>query len=99
MTTLERPTAALADRDRLARELGAGGMATVYRARDIKHDRDVALEVLQPDRGAALGAERVLADSVWRPFTWAQGRPRNNGFSRQPRHCWRVARVIGSGCS
>ena len=91
MTTLKHPTAALADRYRLSREIGEGRMATAYRARDIKHDRDVAIKVLHPDRGAALGAERVLSDSVWRPFPWAQGRPPNNAYSRQPRrHLFRL---------
>ena len=42
-------TAALADRYRIGRELGAGGMATVYLAHDVKHDRDVALKVIRPD--------------------------------------------------
>ena len=54
--------AALADRYRIARELGAGGMATVYLARDLRHDRDVAIKVLHPDLAAALGAERFLAE-------------------------------------
>jgi eukaryotic-like serine/threonine-protein kinase len=53
---------ALADRYRIERELGAGGMATVYVARDLKHDREVALKVLRPDLGAVLGAERFLAE-------------------------------------
>ena len=58
---IARLTAALADRYRVDRELGAGGMATVYLAHDIKHERDVAIKVLHPDLGAALGAERFLA--------------------------------------
>ena len=62
MTTLDRLTAALADRYRLDRELGAGGMATVYLAHDLKHDRDVAIKVLHPDLGAALGGERFLTE-------------------------------------
>jgi len=55
-------TAALADRYRIERELGQGGMATVYLARDLKHDRDVALKVLRPELGAVLGTERFLAE-------------------------------------
>jgi serine/threonine-protein kinase len=53
---------ALADRYTLERELGRGGMATVYLARDLKHDRQVALKVLRPELAAALGAERFLAE-------------------------------------
>ena len=52
----------LADRYRIERELGAGGMATVYLAHDLRHDRDVAIKVLHPDLGAALGAERFLSE-------------------------------------
>ena len=59
---LHRLTSALADRYRLERELGAGGMATVYLAHDVKHERDVAIKVLHPDLGAALGAERFLSE-------------------------------------
>ena len=62
MNTLDRLTTALADRYRIARELGAGGMATVYLAHDLKHDRDVAIKVLHPDLGAALGGERFLSE-------------------------------------
>ncbi|WP_411282022.1 protein kinase domain-containing protein [Gemmatimonas sp.] len=53
---------ALADRYRVERELGAGGMATVYLAHDLRHDRDVAIKVLHPDLGVALGVERFLAE-------------------------------------
>ena len=52
----------LADRYTIERELGQGGMATVYLAHDIKHDRNVAIKVLHPDLGAALGAERFLTE-------------------------------------
>ena len=55
-------TAALAGRYRIERALGAGGMATVYLAHDLKHDRDVAIKVLHPDLGAALGSERFLSE-------------------------------------
>src|SRR5215218_9969706 len=58
----ERLAAALADRYRMERELGAGGMATVYLAHDLKHDRKVALKVLEPELAAMLGAERFLVE-------------------------------------
>lgn len=59
---LEGLTAALADRYRLERELGGGGMATVYLAQDLKHHRRVALKVLKPEIAAALGPERFLRE-------------------------------------
>src|SRR5215207_8538503 len=59
---LTRLTGRLADRYRVSRELGAGGMATVYLAHDLRHERDVAIKVLHPDLGAALGGERFLAE-------------------------------------
>jgi len=57
-----RLKAALADRYAIERELGRGGMATVYLARDLKHDRPVALKVLRPELAAVLGAERFLRE-------------------------------------
>ena len=54
--------AALADRYRIERELGQGGMATVYLAADLKHDRKVALKVLKPELAAVLGAERFVVE-------------------------------------
>jgi eukaryotic-like serine/threonine-protein kinase len=57
-----RLAAALNDRYRIERELGQGGMATVYLAHDIRHERDVAIKVLHPDLGAALGGERFLTE-------------------------------------
>ncbi|WP_411279242.1 protein kinase domain-containing protein [Gemmatimonas sp.] len=55
-------TAALADRYRIERELGAGGMATVYLAHDLKHDREVAIKVLREELSASLGKERFLRE-------------------------------------
>ncbi|MEP7325460.1 MAG: protein kinase [Gemmatimonadota bacterium] len=59
---LERLSAALADRYRIERELGQGGMATVFLALDLKHHRKVAIKVLRPELAAALGAERFLRE-------------------------------------
>ncbi len=59
---LSRLTAALAVRYRIERELGQGGMATVYLAHDIKHERRVALKVLKPELAAVIGAERFLVE-------------------------------------
>ncbi len=57
-----RLAAALADRYRIERELGQGGMATVYLAQDLKHDRKVALKVLKPELAAVIGAERFVVE-------------------------------------
>jgi serine/threonine-protein kinase len=59
---LERLGAALAGRYTIERELGAGGMATVYVAHDVRHDRRVALKVLRPELAAVIGAERFLRE-------------------------------------
>ncbi len=55
-------TAILQDRYAIQREIGHGGMAVVYLARDLKHDREVALKVLYPHLAAALGADRFLRE-------------------------------------
>jgi len=60
MSDLERLTASLADRYRIQREVGAGGMATVYLGEDLRHARRVAIKVLRPDLSAIVGAERFL---------------------------------------
>jgi hypothetical protein len=62
MSASDRLSTALADRYRIERELGAGGMATVYLAQDLKHDRQVALKVLRPELAAVLGAERFVQE-------------------------------------
>jgi Tol biopolymer transport system component len=58
----QRLSAALADRYRIERELGAGGMATVYLAEDLRHHRQVAIKVLRPDLAATLGPDRFLRE-------------------------------------
>ena len=55
-------SAALAGRYMVEREIDRGGMAVVYLARDTKHDRLVALKVLNPEIAASLGAERFLSE-------------------------------------
>jgi serine/threonine-protein kinase len=62
MIVSDRLSAALADRYRIERELGQGGMATVYLAEDLKHKRKVALKVLKPELAAVLGAERFVQE-------------------------------------
>ena len=59
---ISRLSVSLADRYRIERELGAGGMATVYLAHDLKHDRNVAIKVLRPELAAVIGAERFLSE-------------------------------------
>ena len=60
--TLQRVAEALAGRYRVERELGAGGMATVYLAFDLKHHRKVAVKVLRPELAATLGADRFTQE-------------------------------------
>lgn len=62
MTPFQTLQRALADRYTFDREIGSGGMATVYLAQDLKHGRDVAVKVLKPELGAVLGAERFLSE-------------------------------------
>src|SRR5687767_14070843 len=61
-TVAERLATALGDRYRIERELGQGGMATVYLAEDLKHKRKVALKVLKPELAAVLGADRFVQE-------------------------------------
>src|SRR5688500_17883533 len=60
--TSSRLSSALSDRYRIERELGQGGMATVYLAEDLKHKRKVALKVLKPELAAVLGADRFVQE-------------------------------------
>jgi Tol biopolymer transport system component len=59
---ISRLSASLSDRYRIERELGSGGMATVYLAHDVRHDRNVAIKVLRPELAAVIGAERFLSE-------------------------------------
>jgi serine/threonine-protein kinase len=58
----ERLAAAFAGRYEIVRELGSGGMATVYLATDLKHDRQVAMKVLRPELAAVIGGERFISE-------------------------------------
>jgi len=60
--TMDRLNAALSGRYAIDREIGSGGMATVYLAHDVRHDRGVALKVLRPELAAVMGAERFLSE-------------------------------------
>ncbi|MBK7593758.1 MAG: serine/threonine protein kinase [Gemmatimonadetes bacterium] len=62
MSAPARLIAALADRYRIERELGRGGMATVYVAEDLKHRRQVAIKVMRPELSASMGADRFLRE-------------------------------------
>src|SRR5438034_7039160 len=62
MDAIAQLKTSLVGRYAIDREIGAGGMATVYLARDVRHDRPVALKVLNPELGAVLGVERFLSE-------------------------------------
>ena len=67
MPDTSRLSTALADRYRIERELGQGGMAVVYLAHDVRHDRQVALKLLRPELAAVIGAGRFLHEASIRP--------------------------------
>ena len=82
-----RLNVALKGRYRIERELGEGGMATVYLADDLKHERKVALKVLKPELAAVVGADRFLAEiqvtaNLQRGDHWLVGRM---GGAKAPR--------------
>lgn len=62
LDAITRLNAALTDRYCVEREVGAGGMATVYLAADLRHHRRVAVKVLRPELAAAVGAARFLSE-------------------------------------
>ncbi len=61
---LESLKAALTDRYTIEHEIGRGGMATVYLAEDLKHDRKVAIKVLRPDIAEVIGSDRLLHEII-----------------------------------
>ena len=69
---LDRLEKALSGRYEVKRELGRGGMATVYLAHDVKHEREVALKVLHHELSSSLGPDRFLDQG----FDWAEARRR-----------------------
>ena len=88
-----RLSTALADRYRIERHLGEGGMATVYLAEDLKHKRKVAVKVLRPELAAVLGAERFVQEitttaNLQHPHGSAEGRglikPESTTFDNRP---------------
>ena len=105
---LDRLNIALTDRYTFEHELGVGGMATVYLAHDVKHDRKVAVKVLRPELAAVLGAERFLAEikvtaNLQHPhilplFDSGKAVGRYGGTAVG---CWSVSRTVGrsDGCS
>ena len=64
MSVPDRLSTVLADRYHIERELGAGSMATVYLAHDLKRDRKVAIKVLKPGLAAVLGSDRFVVEMV-----------------------------------
>ena len=81
--------AALADRYRIERELGQGGMATVYLAEDIRHQRKVAVKVLRPELAAVLGSESIGIPVPPDPVTFRERQWIDTRSARPP--CWRCA--------
>ena len=71
--TFDHLKTALSDRYAIDREIGAGGMATVYLAEDVKHRRRVAVKVLHPDLAAALGAEIILVHNWFEELRQVMG--------------------------
>ena len=95
---IDRVAAALSDRYRIERELGAGGMATVYLAHDLRHDRDVAIKVLRPNsppRSAASASLRKMQITARldHPHILTADRLRRSGRHSLLRHAVRARRV------
>ncbi len=88
-----RLNAALEGRYAIERELGEGGMATVYLADDLKHQRKVALKVLKPELAAVVGAERFLAE------IFVEGVSKPRGSYIPPEIAWYAPRTFNSNQS
>lgn len=73
MSASEHLNAVLAGRYAIEREVGAGGMATAYLAKDLRHRRNVALKVLGPELAAELGAERFLREILYYVMPFVEG--------------------------
>ena len=86
MDLLARLSAALATRYTIERELGRGGMATVYLAHDLKHDRQVAVKVLRPELAERLGPERFLREIADRGPAQPSAHPALHRLRRSRRH-------------
>ena len=82
----DRLNTALAGRYRIERHRGEGGMASVYLAEDIKHDRKVAIKLLKPELAAVLGADRFVVEIK---TTASSSQIRKNTFSRCSRNAAR----------
>jgi serine/threonine protein kinase len=90
--TAERLRRSLADRYRIERELGRGGMATVYLAQDLRHDRKVALKVLDPETSEVLwvllrgrvGERLGERERALQSYAWVAGMWWNAGSELQP---------------
>ncbi len=83
--SIDRLRAALSDRYEIERELGEGGMATVYLAKDVRHERRVALKVLRPELAATIGPERFLQEvRVILQKAFARGASHSVAIHREP---------------
>ncbi len=95
---MDRLTTALADRYKIERHLGEGGMAAVYLAEDLKHKRRVAVKVLRPELAAVLGAERFVQEITTTANRLGEGSHARGAYSclNASTRSTRVARRAGT---